>query len=76
MFLSVDPSCTASSECISGEGCNSAGDCGTGCTASSECISGEGCSSMGFCGTYVHKKINYILYSNVIILSCTVTETK
>ena len=28
-ILSVDPSCTASSECISGEGCNSAGDCGT-----------------------------------------------
>ena len=29
IFLSSDASCTASSECISGEGCSSAGVCGT-----------------------------------------------
>ena len=28
-FVSSDPLCTASSECISGEGCGSAGYCGT-----------------------------------------------
>ena len=28
-ILPVDPSCTASSECISSEGCSSAGVCGT-----------------------------------------------
>ena len=29
IFLSAVDSCTASSECVSGEGCNSAGVCGT-----------------------------------------------